>query len=96
MYKDDFYALVKNMQEEEQDILFRKGQDYQCGSNDVLANFRRIAERLSLSPLEVWAVYFLKHIDAILTFVRQGTVASEDIKGRFNDARNYLYRRGVT
>ncbi|RLC39729.1 MAG: hypothetical protein DRH51_06665 [Candidatus Coatesbacteria bacterium] len=96
MYKDDFYALVKNMQEEEQDILFRKGHDYQCGSDDVLANFKRIAERLSLSPLEVWAVYFLKHIDAILTFVKKGEVASEDIEGRFNDARNYLYRRGVT
>jgi hypothetical protein len=70
------------------EVLQTKGQDY--SGDDRLGNFRRLAERLGLTPLQIWAVYFTKHIDAIMTFARTGRVASEPIRGRFADARNYL------
>jgi hypothetical protein len=70
-------------------ILRVKGNDYASG-DDRLANFKRLAARLGLSPIQVWAVYFVKPIDAILEYAKAGKVSSEPIRGRFAVARNYL------
>jgi hypothetical protein len=71
------------------EVLHVKGNDYSSGQ-DRLANFKRLAERLGLDPIQIWAVYFVKHVDAILEFAKAGDVSSEPIRGRFGDARNYL------
>lgn len=86
----DFFRLIAQMQDEEMRILKTKGTEYTRADDDQLANFKRIAESLGLDPLVVWSVYFHKHIDSIFHFVKAGKVLSEDIKGRFQDARNYL------
>lgn len=66
-----------------------KGPDYQSGSDDVLANFKRNAKELNMTPEQVWAVYAAKHWDAIRTYVKRcedpGYVPSEPIEGRFDD-----------
>jgi hypothetical protein len=62
-----------------------KGHDY-AGEEDALSNFKRNADRLGLTPIQVWGVYFHKHLDAIETYVREGGVASEPIEGRIQDA----------
>ncbi len=71
-----------------------KGEEY-SGSDDQLANFRRLSARTSLTMKQVWLVYFTKHMDAIETFIRDeaaGTqrALSEPIVGRIDDALLYL------
>lgn len=67
-----------------------KGHDY-AGDVDAFKNFKSIAERVGVTPFQVWAVYALKHWDSVLTFVREGDVASEPIEGRLHDIILYSY-----
>lgn len=84
--------LVEKAQQRHKSILTAKGRDYAGPEGtDRLANFRRLAQRLDLPMRVVWAVYFMKHIDAIMSWVKTGKVESEGLQGRFDDAHNYLY-----
>lgn len=49
-----------------------KGRGY-AGADDFLANFYRVAERESIDPQRVVAVYLWKHFDWIVTFQKTGT-----------------------
>ena len=81
------------LEAEERKLLRSKGLDY-AGENDVLSNFKNNAYRLGLSKYQVWAVYFMKHIDAISNSIPRGAevpmLASESWESRIMDARNYL------
>jgi cyclopropane fatty-acyl-phospholipid synthase-like methyltransferase len=90
MTRDDFIALLQSEFEKIVQINRIKGHDY-AGEDDALSNFKRNADRLGLTSIQVWAVYFHKHLDAIETFVREGGVASEPIEGRIQDAILYLF-----
>lgn len=85
----DFESFRQLFDEDCVRVLLKKGNDYAAGG-DRLANFKRLSERLGLSPIQVWGVYFIKHVDAILEFAKAGKVESEPIRERFVDARNYL------
>ena len=64
---------------------------YTGDNTDVLHNFKEVAVRLGLKPIEVWGVYFLKHIDAITSYVKDQEIPqAEPIETRFADALNYL------
>jgi hypothetical protein len=91
MTNKEFYKLFKQMVKDEEKIMIGKGREYTIGSDDKLANFKRVSERTGLSVLQVWGVYFLKHVDSICNYVKEGQVYSnEPIEGRITDARNYL------
>jgi hypothetical protein len=72
------------------DINNKKGADY-AGNEDALSNFKRHAVELGLTPEQIWAVYASKHWDSIITYCREGAVASEPIEGRIDDALLYLF-----
>lgn len=87
-----FKELLKRASEtcrEEIKLLRDKGRDYTDG-NDALENFKEAAKALGSDPWLIWAVYFRKHIRSIFSFIRNKKVYSEPIRGRFQDARNYL------
>jgi len=68
-----------------------KRPGYTIGSEDVLANFKNVAARVGITTEQVWAVYFLKHIDAITSIMtRPDLPVAEAAPGRFGDAINYL------
>lgn len=68
-----------------------KRPGYTVGSVDVLANFKRVAERAGITTEQAWAVYFLKHIDAIMAIMTKPDLpVAEEPPGRFADAINYL------
>ncbi len=91
MQTKDFYEMFEKMIEAEKEIMIGKGREYTIGSDDKLANFKDVAEKTGLTPIQVWQVYFLKHISSICNYVKDGVEASnEPIDGRFMDARNYL------
>ena len=87
----EFNALIVKARARQDDLLLRKGADYTRHDVDRLSNFKRNATSIGLTSLQVWAVYFNKHIDAIMAYVKTGKAESEAITGRIDDAINYLY-----
>lgn len=94
MKAEEFNLLVNETVAVCKAIMISKGGEYARG-DDRLDNFKRNAIKLGLTPEEVWAVYFGKHLDSIDTYIqdiRKGIrrPRSESILGRFDDAINYL------
>jgi len=88
---DEFTQLVAIARNRQDVLLQQKGADYTRRSPDRLSNFKRNAEAIGLTPIQVWAVYAGKHWDAIMSFVKSGKAESESIESRFDDLTNYLY-----
>jgi hypothetical protein len=76
---------------EAQALELAKRPSYTIGSPDVLANFKRVAERTGLRPGQVLMVYALKHLDAVTSALVDPTIPQGEARlGRFADAINYL------
>jgi len=93
MTNEAFYAHLNELDEEANDILEVKGPDYAGhGEDNRLANFETVAGLLKGAPIDamtIAAVYWLKHVFAICTFVRTRKEGSEPMMGRWADERNY-------
>lgn len=93
MTDQEFAEFYTGFEDDMLRTLDAKGHDYtrgaEIGESDRLANFKTVAGMLGLTPLQVWAVYYLKHVFAILTYIKTGKVQSEGMRGRFLDAANY-------
>jgi hypothetical protein len=88
---DDYTSVAESLLAEANAIEVSKRPGYTGGSEDVLANFKRIADRTGLTPGQVLTVYFLKHVDAITAILcRPDLPVSEEVEGRFADGINYL------
>ena len=88
MTRDEFQQLMADTFQELININNTKGHDY-AGETDSLANFKDEASVLDLRPEQVWAVFAGKHWRAIMTFCKEGDVASEPIEGRIHDLIMY-------
>lgn len=87
----DYERVTSALLSEARRIEDAKRPGYTGGDVDVLANFKRVADRTGLTPGQVWAVYLNKHIDAINAIMCQpGLPVSEEPLGRFADGINYL------
>ena len=86
--------LIERYHKVQLEILNLKGMDYTGGqeSKDANANFKEAARRLEGAPMSMWtswAVYLIKHVIAVETFVRTGRVESEGIEQQLHDIANY-------
>lgn len=81
-------------------ILEKKGHDYTAGlkeadgERDANANFKEVAKYLEGAVVDkytVWAVYFLKQLFAIFTWLKDRKVRSEPLRLRIVDCINYLF-----
>lgn len=69
-----------------------KRPGYTQGHEDVLHNFKFVAEQMGVTPMQVWGVYFLKHVMALSAYAKDPRIAqAEGLAGRFADALNYLF-----
>jgi hypothetical protein len=90
MTTNDFQTkVVEPMWAEMQNIFVTKGKDY-SGDDDRLANFKRVASRLNITPIQVAGVYLYKHLDAMDTWFRTGKLAGEPIEAKFVDIIAYI------
>lgn len=96
MNSQQFNTILERMITQDRKIGETKGADYTIGSDDRLNNFKQVGElvccphcKKSVGPRAVWAVYVLKHMLAILAWVKTGKVESEGLEGRFVDTRVY-------
>ena len=81
---DALLALAKQIE-------VSKRPGYTQGDEDVLRNFKHVAARMGITTEQAWGVYFLKHIDAVVSIMtRPDLPVSEAPPGRFADAVNYL------
>lgn len=86
-YNEIAESLVKNASH----IEWSKRPAYTMGNSDVLHNFKSVAERLGITPMQAWGVYMLKHIDAITAYAKDNSIPqAEALIGRFSDALNYM------
>lgn len=64
---------------------------YTIGSDDVLANFKRVAESSGMTPAQCCLVYMLKHVDSVSSYITNPDIPqAEGIMGRFADLHNYV------
>jgi len=91
MNSEEFINLTDHMHKEEKDEYRKKNADYadREGKN-ILANFERVSKHLNITPQMALLIYMEKHMDAIRSYIRYGSVMSEPIEGRIKDARVYL------
>ena len=93
MTLDERMKVFDMLRQEELEILSSKGLDY-AGDEDALRNFKINAERLGLTKYQVWAVYAMKHIDALLVAIKKNpddpTRQGETFYESILDVRNYL------
>lgn len=67
-----------------------KGKEY-AHDADRFANFKRLAKQLDVDPLLIWWVYTTKHLDSIVSYIKDGkTHSTETIRGRFVDIITYM------
>ncbi len=75
-------------------ILASKGEDYAGKDADPNRNFSVVAEWLGLTKYQVWAVYFSKHVLAVLNSIKANPEKperkAESIDGSIADGINYL------
>lgn len=91
MTQEQYDKVAANLMALALSIEDSKRPGYTIGDRDVLANFKRTAERAGIEVGQAWAVFFLKHIDAILSIMtRPDLPQAEEPPGRFADAINYL------
>jgi|TARA_R110001606_G_scaffold289416_1_gene437425 hypothetical protein len=92
MTKQEFQETRKYILEKAQDIMDAKQPEYTNKSIDVLYNFISTAKSIGIEPMEVWAVFFNKHVQAILSHAGDPNMKqAEPIESRYADAINYLF-----
>lgn len=89
---EDRKRIAQSYFDTSHDLLMKKGKAY-AGDEDALDNFKRNAKLLGLTPFQVWAVYFNKHIDSINNAIKQNPSnpvdQSEGLDGRIADVITY-------
>ena len=92
MNQKEFQETKKYILEKAQNIMDAKQPEYTNKSIDVLNNFKQTAKSIGIEPMQVWAVFFNKHIQAILTHSGNPNMKqAEPIDSRYADALNYLF-----
>lgn len=84
-----YAALVKYVIERIETLGTLKGGEY-AGDVDRLANFRRNAEQVGSFMEQIWAIYYNKHHDAVMQYVKDKAAGrsrqrAEPLQGRLDD-----------
>jgi hypothetical protein len=102
MKAEAFAKSIDELYERLRSLTASKGEEYKRREDNQFANFERGAQALGLTREQVLMVYLSKHLDSIVTYVKdraagQEKVYAEPISGRIDDAILYLLLlRGMT
>lgn len=88
MKLDEFSKVWERFRGQMDSLLDKKGADYST-EDDRLSSFKIIAQMTGQSPMQVWLVYFVKHLTAVMSYAKNGKVHSEPISSRFHDMAAY-------
>ena len=91
MKSDEFYNLITDeLLPPCFAIMKSKGESY-SGLEDKLGNFKRCSKLSGTRIEQTWFTYFVKHFDALSSYIRGEYKDSEPIEGRIQDLINYLF-----
>jgi len=91
MKSEELYQLINGeLLPKCMNIMKSKGEAY-SGKEDKLGNFKRCAKLSGTSIEKAWFIYFVKHFDALSSYIRGEYNDSEPIEGRIQDLINYLF-----
>ena len=91
MKQSQYKSIRKELFEMSESIMNKKQPEYTNNNVDILNNFKTTADALKITPIEVWAVFFHKHTQSIMTHAQNNkTKMSEPIESRYADLINYL------
>tara|TARA_R110000851_G_scaffold281684_1_gene435146 strand:- start:544 stop:975 length:432 start_codon:yes stop_codon:yes gene_type:complete len=79
----DIMMQVKQTRDEGQ-------KEYAHTTENVFANFERVANSLDISKEQALMVYLMKHMDGINAWIKGHKSQREDVTGRIKDAIVYL------
>tara|TARA_Y100001963_G_scaffold112983_1_gene156460 strand:+ start:1491 stop:1796 length:306 start_codon:yes stop_codon:yes gene_type:complete len=69
----------------------KEGQkEYARDTDDVFANFKRVADFADITKEKAALTYLIKHIDGISAYVNGHRSQREGVRGRLTDAITYL------
>jgi molecular chaperone GrpE (heat shock protein) len=92
MTQTEFDKLVKQLNNYAEEIRLAKRPEYTLENSDVLTNFHNTAERLGISELKCFGVFFDKQLQSIFSHINNANLKkSEPIHSRFADIINYCY-----
>lgn len=66
-----------------------KNDDYAGDSDNAFEAFDQAAEVLGLTREQVWAVFYMKHVQAVMRWINTGELSSEGIRERLIDLAAY-------
>ena len=85
-----YLKAMEALEAERVGIQKAKRPAYTAGREDVLHNFKSVAQRVGITPGQVLAVYLLKHVDAVVAALAHPHLPqAEPVVGRFADLMNY-------
>lgn len=85
-FDESFDALIRECRS----MRDSKGKEYANSAVDRLANFKEVGAEIGVDAKVVLMIYLKKHLRSIDSFVKNGKVRSEPIRGRIVDAITYL------
>ena len=92
MTKKQYENLRAHLEECASGVMSLKQPEYTGESEDVLHNFKSTADLVGISPLEVWSVFFIKHVQSVTSHAKNPNLEeSEPIKERYVDLLNYIH-----
>ena len=92
MTQKEFDDIIKQLNRLSKETIDNKRPEYTNEHIDVLNNFKTSADRMDISPLKVWGIFFDKQCQSIFAHLKNANLKkSEPIDSRFADVINYCY-----
>ena len=95
MNQEQYDLVTQQLASIAREIEEKKRPGYTTGTEDVLSNFKRIAEQTGTIPEKIAMIYMLKHLDSIRTLLNdlESEIDNDDPEpwyGRIADIFNYV------
>lgn len=90
MTREEFQKLIADFRREQDEIMFKKNEEYTRGEDNVIANFIRTAEAAGITVEQAWGVMISKQFDAIMNWVKGNQLKSETLASRLFDLSNFV------
>lgn len=89
MTHESFNKAIFEFTDRVESEIVRKNADYSAESPNPFEAFDEVARVLYMTREHVWAVYYLKHVQALTRYIKTGMLSSEDIQSRLTDLAAY-------
>lgn len=91
MTKEEFQSFITQKFNQDIKATSKDGQKEYALSVDAFDNFNRLSVELGISREQVLLVYFSKHRDGVISYIKGHKSQREPVQGRIKDMIVYLF-----